>query len=62
MVGKMKQLTPISKDEVTKKCGQAFWFVLGLAIAALCCLAIFSVIVWIVFKMFNLLAILIMEV
>ena len=62
MVGKMKQLTPISKDDVTKKCGQPFWFVLGLAIAALCCLAILSVIVWIVFKMFNLLAILIMEV
>lgn len=62
MVGKMNKLTPINKDEVTKKCGQAFWFVLGLAIAALCCLAIFGVIVWIAFKMFNLLAILIMEV
>ena len=57
----MNKLTPINKDDVTKKCGQAFWFVLGLSVAALCCLAISSLIVWIVFKMFNLLAILIME-
>ena len=62
MVGKTNKLTPISKDNVAKKCGQAFWLVLGLSIAALCCLTIFGVIVWIAFKMFSLLAILIMEV
>lgn len=40
MVEKMNKWTPISKDEVTKKCGQAFWFILGLAIATALCLLI----------------------
>lgn len=62
MVERMKQLTPISKDEVTKKCGQAFWFILGLAIATALCLLIAGIFIWLLFKAFNLFAILVMEV
>lgn len=58
----MKKPVKIDTEDVREKCEQTFWLVLGLSIAALCCLAIFSVIVWIVFKIFSLLAILIMEV
>lgn len=58
----MKKPAKINTEDVQEKCEQAFWFILGLAIATALCLLIAGIFVWLLFKAFNLFAILVMEV
>ena len=58
----MKKPAKIDTDDVREKCEQAFWFTAGLAIAAALCLLIAGIFIWLLFKAFNLFAILVMEV
>ena len=58
----MKKPAKIDTDDVREKCEQTFWFITGLAIAASLCLLIAGIFIWLLFKAFNLFAILVMEV
>lgn len=58
----MKKQTKINMEDVQEKCEQAFWFITGLAIATVLCLLIAGIFIWLLFKAFNLFAILVMEV
>ena len=61
-VGEMKKPVKIDADDVREKCEQTFWFITGLVIAASLCLLIAGILIWLLFKAFNLFAILVMEV
>lgn len=61
-VGEMKKPAKIDAEDVREKCEQTFWFITGLAIATALCLLIAGIFIWLLFKAFNLFAILVMEV
>ena len=61
-VGEMKKPAKIDTEDVREKCEQTFWFITGLAIATALCLLIAGIFIWLLFKAFNLFAILVMEV
>ena len=58
----VKITTKIDAEDVREKCEQTFWFITGLAIATALCLLIAGIFIWLLFKAFNLFAILVMEV
>lgn len=58
----MKKSVKIDTDDVREKCEQTLWFITGLAIATSLCLLIAGIFIWLLFKAFNLFAILVMEV
>lgn len=57
----MKKPAKINTEDVQEKCEHAFWLILGLAIATALSLLIAVIFVWLLFKAFNLFAILVME-
>ena len=57
----MKKPAKIDTEDVREKCEQAFWFIAGLTIATALCLLIAGILIWLLFKAFNLFAILVME-
>lgn len=60
-VGEMKKPARIDAEDVREECEQAFWFITGLTIAIALCLLIAGILIWLLFKAFNLFAILAME-